>query len=206
MSTYRRLARRPERRGRGCLVSLVVLVWVILGALLFYQYYLRPRISQQIGEQISRQLIVVPTGQPGQPADVNPVPGAGQSAGILPTLVASLPVGEIRITEAAANDYMAANIDRFKPIEAVKLHFVPGAIEADLVALGATSTARMGAQIQAGQIIATNPSIDGPLANLVDLQDLIGPLQQQLNDELSAQGRRVTDVRVEPGVLIFVVE
>ncbi len=206
MSNYRRLARRPERRGRGCLIFLVVLIWVILGGVLFYQYYLRPRISQEIGQQISRQLVVAPTAQSDQLAGPTPAAGVAQSAGILPTLVASLPAGEIRISEAAANDYMATNIERFKPIESVKLHFVPGVIEAELVALRSTSTARMGAAIQDGQIIATNPSIDGPLANLVDLQDLVGPLQQQLNDELRTQNRRVTDVQVQQGVLVFVVE
>jgi hypothetical protein len=206
MSNYRRLTRRPERRGRGCLIFLVVLIWVILGGVLFFQYYLRPRISQEIGQQISRQLVVVPTAQPGQPAGPTSVVGTIQSAGILPTLVASLPAGEITITEAAANDYMATNIERFKPIESIKLHFVPGVIEAELVALRSTSTARMGAAIQDGQIIATNPNIDGPLANLVNLQDLVGPLQQQLNDELRTQNRHVTDVRVEQGVLVFVVE
>jgi hypothetical protein len=206
MSTYRRIVRRPQSRRRGCLVTLVVLVWVVLGLLLAYQYYLRPRISQQIGEQITRQLGAQPTNQPGQTTGDTSQPAAVPPAGVLPTLVAALPAGEIQITEAQANDYLLANIDRFNPIEAITLRFTPGLIEADMRALGSTSTARMGAELQNGQIIATNSSIDGPLANLVDLQDLVQPLQQQLNEELAAQGRSVTDVRIEQGVLVFVVE
>jgi hypothetical protein len=206
MQRNRRLPQRPERRRNGCLITLVILVWVVLGALLVYQYYLRPRISQQIGEQIGRQLGVVPTARPGDPQPAPGSPNATSVAGVLPTLVASLPSGEIRVTEADANAYMTANIDQLQPIESVTLRFVPGEIQADLVALGSTSTARMGAAIQGGQIIALSPQIEGPLSNLVDLQDLIGPLQRQLNDELQAQGRRVTDVRIETGVLIFMVE
>lgn len=206
MQRNRRLPPRPERRRNGCLITLVILVWAVLGALLVYQYYLRPRISQQIGEQIGRQLGVVPTVRPGDPQPGPGSPNATSVAGMLPTLVASLPSGEIRVTEADANAYMAANIDRLQPIESVNLRFVPGEIQADLVALGSTSTARMGAAIQGGQIVALSPQIEGPLSNLVDLQDLIGPLQQQLNGELEAQGRRVTDVRIETGVLVFMVE
>jgi hypothetical protein len=204
MQRYQRMPPRPERRRNGCLVTLVILVWVVLGALLLYQYYLRPRVSQQIGEQISRQLGVVPTLRPGEVASGQP--SATGVVGVLPTLVAALPTGEIRVTEADANAYLAANIGQLQPIEAVTLRFVPGEIQADMVALGSTSTARMGAAIQAGQIVALDPQIDGPLANLVDLQDLIGPLQEQLNSELRAQGRRVTDVRIEAGALVFVAE
>jgi hypothetical protein len=204
MSTYRRISRRPERRGRGCLISIVILIWVVLGLLLAYQYYWRPRVSQQIGEQISRQLAGPPTALPGQPAPTA-APGV-VPAGVIPTLVAALPTGEIRISEAQANEYLQTNIDRLNPIEQITLRFVPGTIEAALVALSATSTARMGAAIENGQIVATNPAIDGPLSNLVDVQDLIAPLQQQFNEEMNTQGRRVTDVRIEQAELVFVVE
>jgi hypothetical protein len=125
---------------------------------------------------------------------------------MMPTLVASLPSGTVRITEAQANAYIAAHLDTLQPIESATLRFVPGEIQVDLGAFGATSTARMSAAIQAGKIIAIDPRVDGPLANLIDLHDVIVPLQQQLNDELTAQGRRVTDVRIDQGELVFTVE
>jgi hypothetical protein len=34
----------------------------------------------------------------------------------------------------------------------------------------------------------------------------VRPIQEQLNDELAAQGRRVTDVRVEAGAIVVTVE
>jgi hypothetical protein len=209
MSTYRRPVRRPERPRsgpNGCLVLLVVLVWVGLGALLLYQYFLRPQVSQQIGQQISQQLGTRPTLLPGQPS---PGPGTAvvdQASGALPTLVAALPEGEIRVSEADANAYLAEHAAELQPIEAATLRFVPGEVQADIRALGTTSTARTGLAIQAGRIVTVDSRIEGPLENLVDLPGLIGPLQQQLNDELAAQGRRVTDVRIEQGVLVFMVE
>lgn len=210
--SYRRRTPPPERRRfNGCLVWLVVAVWLVLGALLVYQYWFRQQVSQQIGRQISERLAnSAPTPIPGAP-DTGQTPGDGApaasgTAGMMPTLVAALPSGEVRITDAQANAYILANADQLQPIESATLHFVPGEIQVDLVALGTTSTARMGAAIQAGQIIAIDPRVDGPLSNLVDLRDLIAPLQEQLNAELAAQNRRVTDVRIAQGELIFVVE
>jgi hypothetical protein len=203
----------PQRGGfNGCLIWVVVLIWVVLGSLLAYQYWLRPQVSQQIGRQISEQLAsgaapALPRGttRPNQPGAAVP-PAGGASAGIMPTLVASLPSGTVRITEAQANAYIAAHLDTLQPIETATLRFVPGEIQVDLGAFGATSTARMSAAIQAGQIVAIDPRVDGPLANLIDLHDVIVPLQQQLNDELTAQGRRVTDVRIDQGELVFTVD
>jgi hypothetical protein len=199
--------RPPVRRNRnGCLVGLVALIWIILGGLLIYEYWLRPRVSQEIGRQISQQLGPTPvetavsqTTQPTQPSDPT-------AANALPTLVASLPSGQVRISETEANAYLSANADKLRPIESATLRFVPGEIQVDLNALGTTSTARMGAAIQAGKIVAIDARIDGPLASFVDVRDIITPLEQQLNAELAAQKRRVTDVSIDQGELVFTVE
>ncbi|MDZ4718226.1 MAG: hypothetical protein SH847_07110 [Roseiflexaceae bacterium] len=209
--TYKRRNPPPQRGGfNGCLVWVVVLIWLVLGALLAYQYWLRPQLSQQIGRQISEQLAngaapTIPAGEtrPSQPGAISPT---GIAAGVLPTLVASLPSGPVRITEAQANAYIAANTEKLRPIESATLRFVPGEIQVDLGAFGVTSMARMSVAIQAGKIVAIDPRVDGPLANLIDLRDLITPLEQQLNDELAAQGRRVTDVRIDQGEMVFTVE
>jgi hypothetical protein len=209
MSSYRRIRARQERQGpNGCLVFLVVLIWIFLGLILLYQYYWRPQVSQQIGQQISQRLggsAGRPTTAPGQPTPAV-LPEAEPAAGALPTLVAALPSGEIRVTEQEANAYLVANATQLQPIESATLHFVPGVIQADVVALGQSSTASMSLAIQNGRVVTINPQINGPLGALVDLQGLIGPLEQQLNDELSAQGRRITDVRIEQGVLVFTAE
>jgi hypothetical protein len=194
---YRRPPLRPERRGpSGCLVLAVILIWAMLGLLLAYQYFVRGAVSQQIGERIGRQLA---------PQDTAP-PAPGQVAGEEPTIVAALPEGEIRITEQQANDYLTSHADQMRPLDSVRVRFVPGEMQADLEALGTTSTARAGLAIQAGRVTAVDPRIDGPLAAAVDLPQLVAPLERQLNEELGAQGRRVTDVRIEQGALVFTVE
>jgi hypothetical protein len=198
--SYRYERRSPERRRSrvGCLAWLVALVWIVLLGLLAYRYWVRPQISSYIGSQIAEQLE-----GPGGPVDRQVQEGAQQ---VLPTVVAALPSGELRISEAEANAYFAAHLDAFRPVESVTVRFVPDEVQADIRALGSVSTARLGLVAQNGRIVAQNPRIDGPLDQVVSLADLTAVLERQFNDQLSTQGRRATDVRVAQGELIVTIE
>jgi hypothetical protein len=194
--------RRPPERRRsrvGCLAWLVALVWIALLGLLAYRYWVRPQVSRYIGSQIAEQLGSNRGGPLG-----SPIPEGAQHA--LPTVVAALPSGELRISEADANAYFAAHADAFKPAESITVRFVPDEVQADIRALGAVSTARLGLVAQNGRIVAQNPRIDGPLDQVISLPDLTAALERQFNDQIAAQGRRATDVRVEQGELIIKIE
>jgi hypothetical protein len=197
-----RYERRAERRGNrnGCLALLVALVWIVLLLVVAYRYWLRPQVSQYVGRQLAEQVGAGPAG--GQ-ANQQIEQGA---AAALPTAVAALPSGELRITEEQANAYLAARADSHKPLDSATIHFAPNEVQADLRAVGTTSTARMGLAVQDGRIIAVNPQLDGPLGQFIALPDLTRSLERQLNDQLAAQGRRVTNVRVEQGALIVTIE
>ena len=205
--SYRNERRRePRRRSRnGCLALMVVLVWIILLAVIGYRYWLRPQISQYVGRQIAEQ---VGPGGSGQSSDATaPQQQIEQGAAqVLPTAVAALPSGELRVTDEQANAYLAERADSLKPIESATVRFVPDEVQVDLRAAGFSSTARMGVAIQNGRIIAVDPQLDGPLSQLIALPDLTRALEQQLNDQLAAQGRRVTNARVEQGALIMTIE
>ena len=198
--SYRYERRSPERRrGRlGCLAWLVALVWIVLLGLLAYRYWVRPQVSSYIGSQIAEQL-----GGQGGPVQQQVQEGAQQA---LPTVVAALPSGELRISEAEANAYFAAHSDSLRPIDSVTVRFVPDEVQADIRALGSTSTARLGLVAQNGRIVAQNPRIDGPLDQVVSLPDLTAVLERQFNDQLAAQGRRATNVRIEQGELVITIE
>ena len=202
--SYRNERRRePRRRSRnGCLALLVVLVWIILLAVIGYRYWLRPQISQYVGRQIADQV--------GAPAAGNPTPAQQQieqgAAQVLPTALAALPSGELRVTDAQANAYLAERADSLKPIDSASVHFVPDEVQVDLQAAGFSSTARMGLAVQNGRIIAVDPKLDGPLGQVIALPDLTHALEQQLNDQLAAQGRRITAARVEQGMLVVTIE
>ena len=194
----RRLA--PRRRRNGCLALVVALVWVILLVVIGYRYWLRPQISQYVGRQIAEQ--VSPAGNAAPPQQ-QIEQGAAQA---LPTVVAALPSGELRVTDAQANAYLTERAGSLKPIDSATVHFVPDQVQVDLRAAGFSSTARMGLEVQNGRIIATDPKLDGPLGQVIALPDLTRALEQQLNDQLAAQGRHITAARVEQGALVVEIE
>jgi len=187
--------RRRRSRRTTCLAWLVALIWVLLLGLLAYRYLIRPQISRYVGSQIGEQLRSNVGDQIQERAQQE-----------LPTVVAGLPSGELRIGEEDANQYFAAHADQLRPVDSLRVRFVPGEIQADIGALGTTSTARLGLAVQNGRVVALNPRIDGPLDQIVSLADLTTALEQQFNDQLTAQGRRATDVRIEQGVLIVTIE
>jgi len=205
--SYRNERRRePRRRSRnGCLALVVVLVWIILLAVIGYRYWLRPQISQYVGRQIAEQVGPAASGQSSDATAPQQQIEQG-AAQVLPTAVAALPSGELRVTDEQANAYLAERADSLKPIESATVRFVPDEVQVDLRAAGISSTARMGVAIQNGRIIAVDPQLDGPLGQLIALPDLTRALEQQLNDQLAAQGRRVTNARVEQGALIMTIE
>ena len=202
--SYRYERRQPERRRSrvGCLAWLVALVWIVLLGLLAYRYWVRPQVSSYIGSQIAEQLGGQVAGQ-GGPVGRQIQEGAQQA---LPTVVAALPSGELHISEAEANAYFAAHTDALRPVDSVTVRFVPDEVQADIRALGAVSTARLGLVAQNGRIVAQNPRIDGPLDQVISLADLTAVLERQFNDQLTAQGRRATNVRIEQGELVVTIE
>jgi hypothetical protein len=204
--SYRNERRPKRRRNRnGCLALLVALVWIVLLAVIGYRYWLRPQVSQYVGRQIAEQVGAAGAGPAGNstPPQQQIEQGAAQ---VLPTALAGLPSGELRVTDEQANAYLAERADSLKPLDSATVHFVPDQVQVDLQAAGLSSTARMGVDVQNGRIMAVDPKLDGPLGQFITLPDLTRALEQQLNDQLAAQGRHVTAARIEQGALIVTIE
>jgi hypothetical protein len=188
-SAQRQPRRRP-RRGIACLGWLIALIWLLVAIVAAHLFIMRPLLSRTVGEQAVQRL------------DVD---GTLDGGGVLPTLVAALPAGEMRISEQEINAYLQAHASLLAPIERATVRLVRGGLEVGIRAFGLDGTARMGVALQNGRVIALDPRLDGPLGQLVSLGDLLAPIEQRLNELLNAQGRRVTDLRIEPGELIVTV-
>ncbi|NOK63640.1 MAG: hypothetical protein GFH27_549297n18 [Chloroflexi bacterium AL-W] len=199
--SYRQERRRSRRI--GCLASLVAIVWVVLLVIIVYQFFLRDAVSQLVGEQITERI----QNEVPEPVDVPSEEQIQEGAQeVLPTAIAALPTGEIRITEDQANAYITDQVNIPQPIEAVTIRFLPGQIQAEVQAIGTTSTATMGMAVQNGQLIALDPQIDGILSQFISASDLIQPIEQQINAELASQNRVVTNIQIEQGELVVGVD
>ena len=202
--TYRQERyQRPRRRGLGCLTWLVTLVWIVLLAVLGYRFFLRPQVSAYIGDRIASEV---------NPPARGPTAAAGgvtseinqQASQALPTVVAALPSGQIRVTEQQANEFLAARLPA--QLDSAHVRFVPGSVQVEVKAFGLTSTAHAGVAVQNGRVITLNPQIDGPLGQLISLSDLSSSIEQQLNDQLASQGRRIRDLQVNEGEIVADIE
>lgn len=201
MSRYNPRVERPRRRGNGCLAGVVTLVWIALLLVVGYQFFLKPRLSQYVGGQIAERA--------NQPAPTNGPDGATdevtrQAQQALPTVVAALPSGTVRVTQQQANEFLASR--SLGPVDKATIRFVPNEVQIDLTAFGSTSTARTGLAVQNGRVIAINPTIDGLLGQFVSLADLTKAFEQQINDQLGAQGRTISQVQVNAGEIVVTVE
>lgn len=185
----------PARSGRSCGCMLVALLVVALAGVYLYIGWLRPLLSDAVAGQLEGQT----PGGPQQQLEEQ----LGQQG---PTIVAALPSGELTITDQEVNDYLQANPDALRPLDSVSVAFTPDLVTAELQALGSRSTASTGLSVADGRLVAVNPQISGALGALVKADVIANALTQQLNNQLAAEGRRASAVRVEQGQLVITIE
>jgi hypothetical protein len=130
----------------------------------------------------------------------------GQAQQSLPTAIAALPNGELRITDAQANAYLAANMEALDPIEGLQVQFVPGQVRADVRVFGLASQITAGLAVQDGQATLVDPQIDGPLGALVSIEEIVRPLEREINSLLRSQGQRLEAGRIEQGAVVVSIE
>ena len=192
---YERYRERPRRR-RVWLASLVLLVWLLLLALLAIRFVGRPLVTNFIGDRLAQRMRLAPQDSPS-------APGASGDAATLPD---EIPGGTITLTEEASNQWIAEHRKELKGIDDVRLRFVPGEAQADVSALGITSTARAGVEVVDGQVRVVNPRLDMPLGALVDVKPFADLLEQRLNADLKTTGRTITGATIEQGQIQLAVE
>jgi hypothetical protein len=186
----------------------VVLIGVLALLLLEgYVHLARPSISSFLGEQVAVRLgLPAETTGTGQPGDALEEQIVGQARQSLPTAIAALPSGELRVTDAQANAYLAANMEALDPIDDVRVQFVPGQVQAEVRVLGTVSQITAGLAVQDGQATLIDPQIDGPLGALVSIEEIVRPLERQINSLLLNQGQRLEAGRIEQGEVIVYIE
>ncbi|HEY1013958.1 MAG TPA: hypothetical protein VGE07_14700, partial [Herpetosiphonaceae bacterium] len=143
---------QPPRKRRSwgftCLVTLVVLVFLLLALALGVLFYLKPRLSQGAGDTLGGQLDALIDEKLGQ--------GLGGEQGQLPSGFNE----QIVISEDEVNQYIAAHPQDIAPLDSVSVRFVPGEMRATVSAYGVSGTARSGVAVADGRVVLVDPTID----------------------------------------------
>lgn len=220
MSRHRRARsyrQRPKKRRASCLAWPVLLGVALLLLIEAYAVWLRPEVSQRIGQHIGSGLGMpaVPGGavlpQWGQPDAQGPAGGALQeqmqmAQQSLPTAIAAMPSGEVRLTQQEANAFLAANRAALQPVDNLTLQFVPCQVRSTVDIYGTTLNVVSGVAVQDGRLAVVEPQIEGVPGYVLSIEELIRPLEAQFNQQLLAQGRSLRGVRVEQGQMVVFVE
>ncbi len=197
---------RRQRRGRGgCLNAFLALVFVGCLMVLVYTVALRPMLTRAVAEQITGGPLptLMPQSAPGGQGDA----GAAvleQAGAVLPDAVAALPAGELVVSEADVNGFLAANPDAIAPLDSATVSFTGGRAVAQIRAFGMRSSASVALAAQDGRLVVTEVRVQPPLSLVVSGPELASALADGLNAELATQGRRIEDVRIEEGQLVLV--
>ena len=203
---------RRQRRGRGgCLNAFLALVFVGALLVLVYTVALRPMLTRAVAEQITGGPL--PTLMPQSEAGGQSAPGGQSEAGaavleqagaVLPDAVAALPAGELVVSEADVNGFLAAHPDAIAPLDSATVSFTGGRAVAQIRAFGLRSSASVSLAAQDGRLVVTEVRVQPPLSLVVSGPELASALADGLNAELATQGRRIEDVRIEEGQLVLV--
>ncbi|HEX6291997.1 MAG TPA: hypothetical protein VFZ66_22615 [Herpetosiphonaceae bacterium] len=196
---YERYRERPRSRVRGWLVALTILVWLLVLGFVALRFFVRPGVTNYVNRQIAESI------NPQAAPDDSTRDALRDSLQQVPIDI-SVPAGEIRVTEAQANGYLAAYRERLSGIDDLQLRFVPGEVQADITVSGVTSTAHARPEVRDGQIIATEQRLDPPLGLILSMDDLLGAFQDRINAEFAAQGRTVKGIRIEQGEAVITLE
>lgn len=196
---YERYRERPRSALRSWLIFLTTVVWLLVLGCLLLRFVVRPQLTNYFNRQVARAL------NPALPADGDPSAALRDSLAQVPVGV-TVPPGELAVSEEEANVYIDGYRQQLQGIDDIRVRFTPGQVEFDVTVQGITGTARMRPVVQDGRIVATNASLDQPLGSILSIDDLLAAFQERLNAELSAQNRRMTDLRVEQGQAVVIVE
>ncbi len=200
--SYRSARYAPVRRrsgARGCLIGLVVVVWLAVAGFVAVRYWARPLVTGWLEGQVARAI------DPQLPRDLPSEDALRRSLEQVPVAPA-LPSGELRLSDADASAYLSDYSSRLPGVDDISVRFVPGEVQATISASGFQSTLRLQPAVRDGRIVADGAELGQPLGSLLSVDGLLGALTDRINDELGAQGKRITGITVTDGEAIVNVE
>lgn len=147
----------------------------------------------------------MPKATPAKPSTVASVAPTSSPAKQDEPVAPVLPKGELKLSATEINAFIAANPQAIKPLESLTFNFLPNQLQADMEVSGLKTQLTAELNAENGRVKLVNAKLSG-LGALVPLDEVIGPLEQQMNNQLSAQGRAIKSVKLEQDVIVVEVE
>lgn len=123
----------------------------------------------------------------------------------LPRVIEALPEGDIVVTEAEANRRIARRLEGTGPIEEATMRFFPDEMRVRLVILGTVNEVRSGLTVNNGRVAVRNPVLTGPISLLISVDDLIEPIERQVNTSIGVTDRELLAIRIETGQIVVTI-
>jgi hypothetical protein len=200
MPNQRRSPPQRRRSRTSCMsppVLIGALVVFLIGA---YLGLLRPGLGDYVArEMVKNASIYHDTGEMREGMAV-------QVTQVLPDAIAALPSGQIRLPENQVNAYLQANPDALEPIEDVTVDFQPGRVMADLYAYGTRNRVTFGLDMEGDEMVAVNPSLEGPLSYMLSFGEFLDTMEDLINDQMEAQDRAILGVQIEEDEIILLIQ
>ncbi|MCX7789509.1 MAG: hypothetical protein N2378_02615 [Chloroflexaceae bacterium] len=121
-------------------------------------------------------------------------------------VVAALPSGTITVTEEKLNRRIAERIAGRRPIDGITVRFVPEQVQVTLTVLGQDTLATSELALVDGRVVARNPQLSGPLGMVIAVNELVRPVEDELNRILASAERAVRAVRIEQGQIVVTLD
>ena len=177
-------AKRQPSRTRGCLISsLVTLVVIVLLVVGGWFLLARPILHNLATNQINQAL--------------------SDAINNIPPAVVALPGGSQTVTENTLNNLITLQSAPSDPVQKVTIHFTPNDAEIDFQVYGLTSSITAVPEAVNGNLIATNVKVQGLASLIMSPDEMTTILNTQFANVQSHIQHSITGVKLENGAIVL---
>lgn len=167
------MPRRKRRGGAGCLLTLLLVLAILIGAWFFI---VRPYLHTMAENQIDRELSTA----------TNQLPQISQ-----------LPVNSIPISENLINNLIVINTAPSSPVQNTRVSISPQNFKLTFQVYGMENTVTQVPKVENGQLVATNVTVTGPLLLIMTPDEMTSILNRNFAAMQQRIQRPITDVQLK---------
>lgn len=170
----RKQAQPKRRRGRGCLISSLVAIVLVVALLVAGRLIVNNLVISQMNQTISDAINNIP-------AAVSVLPGGTSQT----------------ITETQVNNLITNHASASDPVQNVTVHLTSNNMQINFNVYGFSSTITTVPQIQNGKLVATNTTVQGLASLILSSDDISNLINTQINNLQTHIQHTITAVTLE---------